>query len=291
MSKQKNINTLTREAEQAWNNLSLASNFIFQKVMQNEELCIKVLSEILGIEIKKVEYPQYEKTIDIRYDSKSIRLDVYVKDENETIYNIEIQNLNSDSIPKRGRYYQGLIDLDLIEKGCYYKELNKSIVIFICSFDLYSLNQYIYSFTYKCDQIKDLEYGDETTKIIINTYGTEGDASEDFKDFLKCINGEFTSTDFSDKLKLEIDKVKRSRKFRREFMTLYLHEEEIRREYHELGKSEGLEIGRAEGLIEGTLLLAVKYYTKGRISLEEALKDTGLCETEFLKKVDIYNKK
>lgn len=37
--------------------------------MQNEELCIKVLSEILGIEIRKVEYPQYEKKIDIRYDS------------------------------------------------------------------------------------------------------------------------------------------------------------------------------------------------------------------------------
>jgi len=114
-------NTLTKEAELAWENLSLANNFIFQKVMLNEELCKKVLSEILELPIQKVEYPQYEKTIDIRYDSKSIRLDVYVQDNEETIYNIEIQNINTDNIPKRGRYYQGLIDLDLIQKGCFYK--------------------------------------------------------------------------------------------------------------------------------------------------------------------------
>lgn len=73
-------------------------------------------------------------------------------------------------------------------------------------------------------------------------------------------------------------------------MTLYLHEEEIRRDCLELGKSEGLKIGRAEGVIQGTLMSAIKYYIKDRISLEEALDDTGLSKEEFLKEVDVYNK-
>lgn len=85
-----------KKAEHAWEQLSMADNFIFHKIMQNRELCRKVLSEILGMKITRVEYPEYEKTIDIRYDSKSIRLDVYVKDEEDTVYNVEIQNVNTD---------------------------------------------------------------------------------------------------------------------------------------------------------------------------------------------------
>ena len=54
-----------------WEELGLADNFIFQKVMLNEEFCKKILSEILGKQVEKVVYTQYEKTIDIRKDSKS----------------------------------------------------------------------------------------------------------------------------------------------------------------------------------------------------------------------------
>ena len=62
-----------------WEDLGLSDNFIFQKVMLNEQLCKKVLSEILGVEVTKIEYTSYEKTIAIRSDAKSIRLDVYVR--------------------------------------------------------------------------------------------------------------------------------------------------------------------------------------------------------------------
>ena len=71
--------TLTKSAERAWENLTLANNFLFCKVMMNEELCKKVLSEILGEKVTRVEYPEYEKVIQARYDAKSIRLDVYTR--------------------------------------------------------------------------------------------------------------------------------------------------------------------------------------------------------------------
>ena len=228
-------NALTKAAEQAWENLTLANNFIFCKFMLNEELCKKVLSEILGEEVEHVEYPEYEKVIQARYDSKSIRLDVYIKGD-DIVYNIEMQNINKDSIPKRGRYYQDLIDLDLLEKGAYYKNLNKSIVIFICTFDLYNLGYYKYTFTNKCNEVCGLEYGDETTKIIINTYGTKGDASDDLKDFLSAVNGQFSNSEFSDKIKEEIEKVKRSSDMKREYLAMYFHEEDIREESLEKGE-------------------------------------------------------
>ena len=39
------------------------------------------------------------------------------------------------NLPKRSRYYQGMIDLNSIEKGAKYNALKKSFIIFICMFD------------------------------------------------------------------------------------------------------------------------------------------------------------
>ena len=59
---------------QKWEQLGLSDNFIFQKAMMNERLCTKILTEIIGVEVSKVEYKDYEKTISIRNDAKGIRL-------------------------------------------------------------------------------------------------------------------------------------------------------------------------------------------------------------------------
>ena len=154
--------------------------------MQNEAMCKKVLSEILEKEVVDVSYRNYEETLDFRLDAKSIRLDVYVKNESE-VYNVEIQNRRLQSLPKRGRYYQALIDMDLIEKGQDYDNLNRSYVIFICTFDPYDKGLYKYTFHSRCEEVEGLYYGDETTKIVLNTKGKEGNISEDLKIFLKSI--------------------------------------------------------------------------------------------------------
>ena len=204
----------TREKIKSWEELTLADNFIFQKFMLDEEMCKKVLSEILGKEVVKVEYPEYEKTLAARRDAKGIRLDVYIKNETE-VYNIEMQSQTATNLPKRGRYYQDLIDLDLIEKGQDYSELCHSYVIFICTFDFYQMNQYKYTFRNKCEEVNGLEYGDETTKIVLNTKGSEGEVSKDLKIFLKSIEGIFSEDAFSARIKETYERVKHSREWRR----------------------------------------------------------------------------
>ncbi len=234
-----------------WEELTLSDNFIFQKVMLNKELCKKVLSEILGVEVVEIKYPENEKNISIRRDSKGIRLDVYVRDMENTVYNIEMQQSSEKDLPKRTRYYQGMIDMDLLEKGAFYDELNRSFVIFICDFDYYGLGQYKYTFSNKCEEIEGLELGDETTKIFLNSKGTKGVVSEDLKIFLQCINGEYNSSEFSGKIKEEVYKVKRSEKWRTEYMIQYLHEQELEREAKKEGMRKGIEEGRKEGRKEG----------------------------------------
>ena len=229
-----------------WEELTLADNFIFQKFMMNETLCKKILGEILGKEVVKIEYPEYEKNIAIRHDAKGIRLDVYVKGEDE-VYNVEMQNSQTGDLPKRGRYYRDLIDLDLLEKGQDYEQLCRSYIIFICTYDLYGRNQYRYTFTYRCEEIDGLEYGDRTTMIVLNTKGTEGNVSEELKTFLKCVNGLFPDDEFSATIRKEYERIKESREWRREYMTL----EMALKEQFQAGEAKGLAKGREEGLAEG----------------------------------------
>lgn len=48
-----------------------------------------------------------------------------------------MQTTKYEELPKRSRYYQDIIDLNLIEKGEAYDILNTSYVIFICTFDFF----------------------------------------------------------------------------------------------------------------------------------------------------------
>lgn len=54
-----------------------------------------------------------------QYLGKGIRLDVYVEEENNTIYNIEVQTPSKDNkyLGKRIRYYQALIDSAILDRG------------------------------------------------------------------------------------------------------------------------------------------------------------------------------
>jgi len=75
-----------------WEDLGLSNDFLFGKVMQNPELCKEMLHRILpDIQIDHIEYPELQKSIKSDVDAKSIRLDLYVKDDKNIVYDIEIQ--------------------------------------------------------------------------------------------------------------------------------------------------------------------------------------------------------
>ncbi len=63
-----------------WEDLTLANNFIFCKVMEdNPDVCKELLEMLLNIRIEKLERSSAEKSLKIDYLSRGIRFDVYVK--------------------------------------------------------------------------------------------------------------------------------------------------------------------------------------------------------------------
>lgn len=205
---------------------------MFGAVMSDPKLCKPLLEYILNIKIKSIEYPELQKVIDKRYDSKGIRLDVYIEDDKNTVYNIEIQTTSSKNLPKRMRYYQGLIDLHTIDKGEDYLKLKKSFVIFICTYDPFGEGRYIYTFRNRCDENTNMTLNDDTAKIVVNSTGTRGEINDELKAALDYIAGRAPTMPYSKDLDKAVGKVKNDEKWRERFMKLSLRD----REHEKLGK-------------------------------------------------------
>ena len=206
--------------------LNLEDDFLFAKVMSDKEICKEFLEKLLEIEIEKIEMPENQRTIELLSDSKGIRLDIYVKDEYNTVYNVEMQRGNNKNIPKRLRYYQGNIDLDLINKGDNYRELAKSYIIFICTFDLFKAGRHKYTFETICLEDNSIKLEDDAHKIILNTKGIKNDLSEELIGFLEYVEHSDNSTAEKSKGTLvknvhkKVIEVKNNTSLEVEFMTL-----------------------------------------------------------------------
>ena len=205
--------------------------------------------------------PEQQKVIDLVLDSKSVRLDIYVNDEHNTIYNVEMQKSSHKNLAKRSRYYQGNIDLDMIQKGEDYEKLRKSFVIFICTFDPFNKGRHIYTFENRCYEDSTLILGDETTKVFLNTKGELNDVNEEMIEFLTYI--ENSTDDYANQAKSQLVKeinqkvsyLKSDKSLEVEYMTLYERDKEKFKEGHEQGLQEGLEQGIEKNKIENAKAL------------------------------------
>lgn len=229
--------------QKEYEKLELKDDFMFGKVMQNETICKEFLEHLMNIKIDSITYPERQKSLKITSEGKGVRLDVYVQDDEDVIYDAEMQKKSNEEIaeqlPKRSRYYQGMIDLNLLEKGASYQDLSESYIIFICTYDPFGTNLYRYTFENICKEDDSLSLKDGTKKVFFNTKGTKGDISEQAKVLLDYIDRSVTNDEFTKSLEKEVEKVRKNEMWRREYMKTLLHDEEIRQE----GKKEGIEEG------------------------------------------------
>ena len=103
-----------------FDDLTFADHYMFEKVLhENQDVCQELLERLLKIKIDHIEYPEIEKTISPYYETKGVRLDVYVKDS-DNVFDIELQNINDEDLSLRTRFYQSLLDSDNLLKGQHY---------------------------------------------------------------------------------------------------------------------------------------------------------------------------
>lgn len=263
-----------------YNELDFTDDFMFCMILENNlELCKELLELILDIKIKKVELADSQKRIDLTYDGKGVRFDVYVNDSENTVYDIEMQTTKQNELPKRTRYYQGMIDLNSIQKGMDYSELKKTYVIFICLKDVFGKNLPIYTFNSICEQDHSIRLGDEATKVILNAEGSREGLSENMCRFLDYLIGKKATDSFTQKLQDAVDSAIAKKEWEVQYMTFAMRIREERKEASFETKVENtIEIAKELNADHNTIIMLLQ--KKVNLSPEEAEEALNDYEAE-----------
>lgn len=256
-------------------NLTIQNDFIFKKVMSRKRICIHLLEELLQIKIADINYLEAEKSLEPEYTSRGIRLDIIVADDRNTHYNLEMQvknNKNPDTkkhvLPKRTRYYQALLDIDLLQNSQEYDELSPTYIIFFCLFDFFEDSQRIYTFKRRCLDNMEIELADEAAIMFLNTLGTKGDVSPDIQSLFDYINSNTVTSKFTREVADTITEIKNDKKVRDSYMTYEMRMKDIR--------EESLAEGETKGEAKEKLRVAKLMLAKGCYSLQEIVELSGL---------------
>ena len=264
--------------------LNLCDDFLFKEVMREKTLVIGFLEMVLELKgkIKEVKFVETEKTIRHRYLDKGIRLDVYLKDDEDNVYNIEIQNGNLTNIAKRCRMYQSKLDSGALKPGEDYANLKKQYIIFVCTGDPFGEGLYKYTFENLCEEDTSIELGDESLKVFLNTKGQKGEVSRELKSFLNFVeestvqNAANINDLYVAQLSAKIEDIKKDEELGGVFMTL----EEKMNELAKEKMAEGKEIGIKEGIKENSLSVA-RLMKEKNYDINDIIEITHLTKEEI----------
>jgi len=255
-----------------WEDLQFSDNFIFCKVMKNKELCIEFLEILLEIKIADITYIESEHPIQDYYDSRGIRMDVYVKDS-KRIFNIEMQTSDYTDLLLRARYYQSASDISTTPRRTKFNQLKETFIIFICLEDPFGKGLPKYTEKKIFEETDELLCNDKAKKIFYNASAYDKVQNESVRDVLKFIYKLKAENTFTEKLEKSVLVAKAEPVFKDEYMYFEDILEEEKELAREEGHAEGKAIGIAEGIAEGKSLGIAEGIAEG---IEKKANETAL---------------
>ena len=271
-----------------FDDLTIADDYMFYRVMEDPGICKILLNRVLHGKVKTITEIELQKTIDDAGRAKGVRFDVWAKDCNGRIYDIEMQALDRKDLAKRIRYYQAAIDVSMLGKSKPYESLPDTFILFFCTFDYLGKGLPVYTFKTTCCEDTAIALEDGITKIIINSKAATQEKNAKLKVFLEYMNGKVSDDEFIQKLERRIQEVKANEQLRREYMLINTIERDARNDGWKAGIAKGLAEGKSLGLAEGEargsrqtkLETANTMLTMG-YPLADICKITGLSKAEI----------
>lgn len=213
-------------------------------------------------------------------------MDVWDEDVNGDVYDVEAQNEDTGSLPKRSRYYQGLMDIRLLPEGTVnYNALNDIYIILIAPFDLFGKGRYRYTFSMRCEEEGDVKLKDGATRIFLNTRGTD---RENVSDELAALLRYFETTTEEEaeasgserirSLHRKVVAIKASKEVGVKYMNAYEEKMLAKQE----GFDEGFDEGEAAGMNQRSREIAVSMLREG-VDRASIVKFTQLAMEEIEK--------
>ena len=236
--------------------LNMIDAFLFDKATTSVQNAITISKVIIkratGLDVENIVVETEKQISGMDLNKRGVRLDVYLTEEDMNagkdilrLFDIEPKNYYEPDLPRRSRFYQSLIDSQLLPTDTPFRKLPDIFMIWILPYDPFGDDRMIYTVKNMVVENDQIVYNDGSTKLFLYTKGTKG-GSKELKDLLTYL--EYTTvanavdSDLKEIQKI-VDNVKADSRERERFMTL---QEMI---YYE--KRDSREAGYQAGLIEG----------------------------------------
>jgi len=140
-------------------------NLVFEGNHRATELLLNVILERNDMKVFTVRTQQeFRSPFE---GGRSVRLDIYAEDSNGKSYDIEVQQANEGTDPRRARFNSGRIDSTMLMASQEFKELHDSYVIFITREDVMKGGLPMYHFERICKETGK-QFGDGSYIIYVN---------------------------------------------------------------------------------------------------------------------------
>lgn len=194
-----------RIARKELEEMNLIDDFLFQETVlhgeEGEKFCRILLSTILGRPVGKVRVVPQKVIPGRDMGQHGVRLDAYVEEWSDNggeipeaevkpdIYDIEPNQtyLKKEALPRRLRFYHGLIDTKLLNSGTDYDQLPNVVIIMILPYDPFGADRMVYTIRNLCEEDSTISYEDGARKIVLYTKGKKGNPSQNLRDMLKYL--------------------------------------------------------------------------------------------------------
>ena len=235
--------------------LNLLDRFLFDEAMEDSENMKTVLDIILGQDIPLRSAPHSEKEMRTFPDNRQVRLDVYAWDDDDTVYDTEAQKEDTKNLPKRSRFYQAVLDSNLLLPGSVdFNKLNRAFIILIMPFDPFGKGFYKYTFRMRCEECPDLDLQDDATRIFLNCHGTHPEMVSpeliELLHYMEKSTNEVAGSCTSQKIKLlhqKVCQIRSNKKMEAKFMRAWEEREIERQKAFAEGEEAGIETGKTQG--------------------------------------------
>lgn len=266
--------------------VNLSDFALFLTVMKNKTAYRNTLSIILDeadIQLKEV---KVEEVVLNKSGKRAIRLDAWAVSGDERQFDMEMQNeSNQDSLPKRSRFYQGLMDSPVLKSGkeTKYKGLPATTIIFITRDDIFKRDFAKYTFTEQCEEVKDLKLEDGTTKIFLNMTSRNG--SQELISLLQYMR----KTDINnpniivkDERLVELDRIVTEVRESEEW-------EEIEMDLIDIYTNRGIQQGISKGISQGELKKLIAQISRKKMKNYSTEETADMLETEISLVQKVYD--
>lgn len=250
--------------KQKLEDLDMMDAFLFEKATASVENAVTISKVIIkratGFDVQNIVVETEKQIPGMDLNKRGVRFDVYLTEEDckagkdiLRLFDIEPNNYYEPDLPKRSRFYQSLIDSQLLPTNTPFRKLPDIFMIWILPYDPFGDNRMIYTVKNMVAENNQIVYNDGSTKIFLYIKGTKG-GSKELKDLLTYFDDTTLSNAVdADLMEIQkiVDSVKADSKTKERYMTLQEMMYYEKRDSHEAGYQAGHAAGQESGIMEG----------------------------------------